>query len=68
MPQGSVLGPVLYLLYASDIPVAENIKIATFSDVNAVLAVGGNTKEETTDNFQGANNKQHERIDQTMAD
>ena len=49
VPQGSVLGPVLYLLYTCDIPIVENIKLATFADDTAVLAI-----EETTTNLQGA--------------
>jgi len=31
VPQGSVLGPVIYLLYTSDIPTIENNTIATFA-------------------------------------
>lgn len=56
MLQGSVLDPVLYLIYTCDISVAENIKLATFADDTAVLAVG-NMIEETTANLQGAVNK-----------
>ena len=52
-PQERVLGPVLYLLYTWNIPVAENIQLATFADDTAVLAVG-NTIEETTANLQRA--------------
>lgn len=55
IPQGSVLGPVLYVLYTYDIPMTENIKLATFADDTAVLAVG-NTIEETTTNLQDAIN------------
>lgn len=40
MPQGRVLGPVFYLLDTRDIPVIQNIKLTTFSDDSAALALG----------------------------
>ncbi|CAB0036920.1 unnamed protein product [Trichogramma brassicae] len=37
VPQGSVLGPTLYLLFTADFPVARNVFIATYADDTAVL-------------------------------
>lgn len=55
VPQGSVLGPVLYLLYTCDIPVLENNTIATFADDTAIMAVGV-THEEAVEKLQAAIN------------
>lgn len=39
IPQGSVLGPFLYILYTADIPDSEHTMIATFADDTAILSV-----------------------------
>lgn len=55
VPQGSILGPILYLVYTSDLPEMENIKVATFADDTALMATGRNI-EESTSKLQEANN------------
>lgn len=38
VPQGSVLGPVLYTIFTSDMPVSDDVTIATYADDTAILA------------------------------
>lgn len=58
VPQGSVLGPILYLLYTCDIPQINNTTIATFADDTAILAV---SKDEisSTEKLQQACDQVH---------
>lgn len=42
VPQGSVMGPILYILFTSDLPQTENAVVGTFADDTAVLAVNKN--------------------------
>ena len=42
VPQGSVLGPILYILFTADLPINNRVQIVTFADDTAVLAVDKN--------------------------
>lgn len=59
VPQGSVLGPVLFLLYTSDIPNPEQNVTATFADDTAILAVG-NDHEQARRKLQSSVNQVYE--------
>jgi hypothetical protein len=48
VPQGSVLGPLLYILFTSDLPQAPNVTIGTFADDTAILTSHTNVLRAST--------------------
>lgn len=45
VPQGSVLGPILYTLFTADMPTSSDVMTATYADDTAILAVKESASE-----------------------
>lgn len=59
VPQGSVLGPVLYTLFTSDMPTNSDVTIATYADDTAVLAKSSSHIEASISVQRQLNNMQN---------
>ena len=60
MPLGSVFGPVVCLIYMSDLPLLGEATVAIFADDTAIVAVGDIVKE-ATEKLQRAVDKLNNR-------
>ncbi|CAG4946647.1 unnamed protein product [Parnassius apollo] len=59
VPQGSVLGPILYLLFTADLPTSESLITGTFADDTAILATLSDPKMASQILQKGLNDISH---------
>jgi hypothetical protein len=49
VPQGSVLGPTLYILFTSDIPLSTTTTLGTFANDTVILSVNEDPRRAASD-------------------